>query len=250
MKCFLNVLKSLLENWISPDILIHPKRSAHQPLNFFRYSHPIYFFFLEKQLNINTQTQKHVLKEEKISISYGRLHTASYIFSPNKLNIMPAISAQGETESTFHIISLCVSERQATARHILSMYGKKCLLVPSFKGTVLRWLNVGVLFCLAAVGLHRATFISHCAILDHMWTQQILKASSKQWHVQTLKSLSSLATLGPHPQPPCTTITRMYSSQGLNLGAVSTPITAKLPLYQLWRRVQYLWRAHLTAERS
>lgn len=79
-----------------------------------------------------------------------------------------------------------------------------------------------------------ATFISHCAILDHMWTEQILKASSKIWHVQTLKSLSSLATSGPHPLPPCTTITRIYSSQGPNPGAVSTPITVKLSLYQLW----------------
>lgn len=54
----------------------------------------------------------------------------------------------------------------------------------------------------------------------------------------------------PSPLPPRSTITRIYSSQGPNPVAVSTPIREKLPLYQIWSRVQYLWRAHLTADRS
>ncbi len=38
---------------------------------------------------------------------------------------MAAVSAQGNTESAFYMISLCVSEQHGMAKHILSMYGKK-----------------------------------------------------------------------------------------------------------------------------
>ncbi len=66
---------------------------------------------------------------------------------------MAAVTAQGKTESAFYMISLCVSEQHGMAKHILSMYGKN-LTGPSFRVSVLRWLNVGVLFCLLAVGLY------------------------------------------------------------------------------------------------